>query len=126
MCGKRARIGGWRSAAGASAAARAVQGAGSAHQAAEQIVSARRAAMAMSLFVLGDLKKRAEQGAPASEQAFMARSLANWAKAVPGMFPAGTSGSDRPFDVHAKPEIWKEWPTFERLAADYIATTEKL
>jgi cytochrome c556 len=92
----------------------------------DQIVSARKAAMTMSVFVLGDLKIKVEKGAPATEQAFMARSLANWANALPGMFPPGTVGTDKPFDDHARPEIWTNWPTFERCAADYIEKTEKL
>ena len=92
----------------------------------DQIVSARKAAMAMSLFVLGDLKTMVEKGAPSSEQAFLARSLANWAIAIPGMFPPGTAGSDKPFDKHAKPEIWTQWPTFESFAAEYITATGKL
>ena len=92
----------------------------------DQIVSARKAAMTMSLITIGDLKRRVKKGAPASEQAFIARSLANWARALPGMFPPGTVGTDKPFDDHARPEIWTQWPTFERCASDYIEKTEKL
>ena len=92
----------------------------------DQIVSARKAAMTMSLITIGDLKRRVEKGAPASEQSFLARSLANWARALPGMFPAGTAGTDKPFDDHARPEIWTQWPAFERCASDYIEKTEKL
>ncbi len=92
----------------------------------DQIVSARKAAMTMSLVTIGDLKRRVEKGAPASEQAFIARSLANWASALPGMFPPGTVGTDKPFDDHARPEIWTQWPAFERCASDYIEKTEKL
>ena len=66
------------------------------------------------------MKAVIDSGADVKTQAFAARSLAAWAKAVPGMFPAGSEGGG------ALPTVWSDRAGFEARAAGYAAAAGKL
>jgi cytochrome c556 len=86
------------------------------------IVKGRQAAMMMSGAMLGGIKGAIDRGDDVKTQAFAARSIAAWAAAIPGMFPAGTdiAGSG------ALPTVWSDAPGFAAKAADYQAAATRL
>ena len=86
------------------------------------IVAGRQAAYLMSGATFGAMKGAIDKGVDVKTQAFAARGLARWAKAIPGMFPAGTNIAP----TNALPNVWSDRAGFETKAADYAAAADKL
>lgn len=86
------------------------------------IVKGRQASMRMSGALLGSMKGAIDRGDDVKGLAFGARSLASWAAAIPGMFPAGT---DVP-PSGALPSVWTDAPGFAAKAAAYQTAATKL
>ena len=74
---------------------------------------------------LASIKGAIDAGQPLASQRFSTRSLARWAHAVPGMFPAG-SGPEAGVQSNARAEIWSDRAGFEARAADYAAAADRL
>ncbi len=85
-------------------------------------IAGRQAAFRMSGALFNGMKGIVERGDDVAGQAFAARSLAGWAKAIPGMFPAGSDGAPS----NALPTVWSDRAGFEAKAADYAAAAAKL
>ena len=85
-------------------------------------IAGRQAAFRLSGALFGGMKGAIERGDDVTSQAFAARALAGWAKAIPGMFPAGTGGAPS----NALPTVWSDRAGFEAKAADYAAAAAKL
>jgi cytochrome c556 len=86
------------------------------------VIEGRQAAMRMSGAVLGAMKGAIDRGDDVKNQGFPASALASWAKAIPGMFPAGSAGPDS----GALPAVWSDRAGFEAAAAAYAAAAGKL
>jgi cytochrome c556 len=86
------------------------------------IVAGRQAAFRLSGALVGQIKAGVDRGDDPKTLAFAARSLAGWAKAIPGMFPAGSTAANS----GALPTIWSDRAGFEAKAADYAAAATKL
>ncbi|WP_404335033.1 c-type cytochrome [Sphingomonas sp. MMS12-HWE2-04] len=89
---------------------------------ASDVIAGRQAAFRMSGALFNGLRTAAAAGGDVSTQVFAARALSGWAKAIPGMFPAGSDGAPS----GALPSVWKDRAGFEARAADYAAATAKL
>ncbi|MBA2918933.1 hypothetical protein GON01_13605 [Sphingomonas sp. MAH-20] len=88
---------------------------------ADQVVAARRAAMAMSGVTLAALK--AQAGAEDLKRAgFPARGLDAWAKALPGMFPPGSDMTSS----EALPAVWADRAGFDAAARSFVTATAAL
>jgi cytochrome c556 len=93
----------------------------------EAIVAARQASFQMSQAVFGSMRRAMDGGTvEAKTMAYPSGALAHWAKALPGMFAAGTGPEAVSLKMRAKPEIWKDRAGFDKDAADYAAAAEKL
>jgi len=92
----------------------------------EQIVTARQAGLAMSAALLGTMKVALDRGATADTQAYQAGGLSRWARALPGMFPAGTGPEAVSVATHARTEVWTQRAAFDKSADELIAATAKL
>jgi len=88
----------------------------------DNVIAGRKAGLLMSAALLGGMKGAIDRGDDVKTQAFAARSLARWATALPGMFPAG-SLSDK---SDALPVIWSDRAGFEARAAAYAEAAAKL
>jgi cytochrome c556 len=86
------------------------------------IIKGRQAGMRMSAALLGGMKGAVERGDDVKTQAFAARSLAGWAKAVPGLFPEGSNTGE----TKALPAIWSDWAGFQGKADAYATAAAKL
>lgn len=89
---------------------------------ASSAIAGRQAAFRMSGALVNGMKGTIERGDDVASQAFAARALAGWAKAIPGMFPAGSDGAPS----NALPTVWSDRAGFEAKAADYAAAAAKL
>ncbi len=85
-------------------------------------IAGRQAAFRMSGALIGGMKGVVERGDDVASQAFAARAIASWAKALPGMFPAGSDIAPS----NALPAVWTDRAGFEAKAADYAAAATKL
>jgi cytochrome c556 len=85
-------------------------------------IAGRQAAFRLSGALVGSIKGAIERGDDVTSQAFAARAIAGWAKALPGMFPAGSDGAPS----NALPTVWSDRAGFEAKAADYAAAAAKL
>lgn len=90
---------------------------------AEQAVQARRAGMFMSGALMSSMKAGVDAGASPRSQAFAAGTLARWAGAMPGLFPAGSGAAT---GTKAKPEIWTNRADFDAKAAALAAAATRL
>jgi len=88
----------------------------------EQIVSARRAAYALSAADFIQLKAQADAGADVHTLVFPTRALVRWAQTLPSLFPAGTNLPTS----HALPTVWSDRAGFEARAAAYAAAATAL
>ena len=93
--------------------------------AAADVIKGRQAAMMLSGVAMASIKGAIDAGQPLASQRFSTRSLARWAHAVPGMFPAG-SGPEAGVPSNARAEIWSDRAGFEARAADYAAAADRL
>ena len=88
----------------------------------ETAVAGRQAAFLMSAAHMGAMKAGIARGDDPKAHAFAARSVARWAKALPGMFPKGSAAvaSD------ALPTVWSDRAGFEAKAAAYASAADAL
>ena len=118
------RLGTWALAGSALLLGTAVASASGKPQAgsAADTIAGRQAAYRLSAAVFSGMKGAIERGDDVKTQAFAAGALAGWAKAIPGMFPAGTDIAPS----NALPTVWSDRAGFEAKAADYAAAAAKL
>ncbi|HEX8261640.1 MAG TPA: cytochrome c [Allosphingosinicella sp.] len=88
-----------------------------------QMVAARQAAFHLSGAAMGNMKAAIDRGDDPKGQAYAARGVARWARALPTLFPDSTRGIG---PSRAKPEIWAAKPDFEAKAAAYAEAAEAL
>ena len=89
----------------------------------QQIVAARQAALHLSGAAMGNMKGVIDRGGDVSTQAYAARGVARWARALPTMFPDSTRGIT---PSRARPEIWDNRADFEAKAAAYAEAASQL
>ncbi|GAA0870625.1 hypothetical protein GCM10009116_24620 [Brevundimonas basaltis] len=89
------------------------------------VIKGRQAGMMLSGVAMASIKASIDAQQPLASQRFGARSLARWAHAVPGMFPAG-SGGEAGVRTNAKDDIWSDRAGFEAKAAAYAAAADRL
>jgi cytochrome c556 len=89
----------------------------------QQIVAARQAAFHLSGAAMGNMKAAIDQGRDPSGQAYAARGVARWARALPTMFPDSTRGVT---PTRARPEIFANRADFEAKAAAYAEAADRL
>jgi cytochrome c556 len=82
----------------------------------QQLVAARQAAFHLSGAAMGGMKAAIDRGDEPKSQAYAARGVAKWARALPTMFPPATEGIG---PGRTKAEIWASKPDFEAKAAAY-------
>ncbi len=90
--------------------------------AAEDIVTARRASYFLSTQAVGQLKAGIEEGGDLRRTRAAAMMLANWAEALPALFP---EGSDRE-SSRALPTVWSDRAGFVSAAAAYRSAALKV
>jgi cytochrome c556 len=98
-------------------AAAAAYGADDAAPTRDQVIAARQAAFDMSGASVGGIKAALAQGADVKTLGFAAGGVAKWARALPGLFPAGSGGAPS----RALPTVWSDRAGFEKAAADYAS-----
>lgn len=76
------------------------------------IIAGRQAAFRLSGATLNAMKGAIERGGDVTKQAFPAAALAGWAKAMPGLFPAGSDVAPS----RALPAAWRDRPGFVQAA----------
>lgn len=79
---------------------------------AAQVIAGRRAAFLMSGALMGQIKGAIDRGDEVGKVGFAVRSIAAWAKALPGMFPAGSDAAPS----EALPNVWSDRAGFEAKA----------
>jgi cytochrome c556 len=86
------------------------------------MIAGRQATFRLSGAVMGSMKAAIDRGDDVAGQTFAANTLANWARVMPGMFPAGSGVAPS----KALATIWSDRPGFEKAAADYQSAAAKL
>lgn len=89
----------------------------------QQIVAARQAAYHLSGAAMGHMNAAIERGGDIAAQAYAARGVARWARALPTLFPDSTRGVG---PTRARPEIWASRADFEAKAAAYADAATQL
>jgi len=89
---------------------------------ADQLIAGRQAAFKLSGATFGGIKATIDAGGDVTKLAFSAKALADWAHALPGMFPRGSDGGAS----HALPTVWRDPAGFAKAAAAYEAAALKL
>jgi cytochrome c556 len=89
----------------------------------QQIVAARQAAFHLSGAAMGNMKAAIDRGDDPKTQAYAARGVAKWARALPTMFPVATAAVT---PSRAKAEIWANKADFEAKAAAYAEAATAL
>ncbi|MBN8812908.1 MULTISPECIES: cytochrome c [unclassified Sphingomonas] len=89
---------------------------------AADVIAGRKAAFLLSGALFGQIKAGIDRGDDPKALGFAARALAGWARAIPGMFPAGSGAAPS----EAQPAVWSDRAGFEARAADYAAAATKL
>ncbi len=89
-------------------------------------ISARQASLDLSSITLRSMGDAIKAGREPKSQAYAAMSLAKWAKALPGMFPAGTGKGETSADTQALAAVWQDRAGFDRAAANYVSATARL
>jgi len=89
----------------------------------QEIVAARQAAFHMTGAAMGNVKATIDRGGDPKSQAYAARGVARWARALPGMFPQSTSAVT---PTRARPEIWANKADFDSRAAAFAAAATEL
>ena len=90
---------------------------------AQEIVAARQAAFHLSGAAMGNMRGAIEREADPKGQAYAARGVARWARALPALFPDSTAAVT---PTRARPEIWRNKANFEAKAAAYAAAADRL
>jgi cytochrome c556 len=88
----------------------------------DNIVAGRKAAFALSSVVFGGMRPAIEAGGDVKPLTRGARVMNRWAKALPGLFPPGSTNATS----GAAPAVWSDWPGFTKAAANYAEATAKL
>ena len=88
----------------------------------EDPIASRQVMYQLSAGTFGGMKMVADAGGDIRPLAFAAQALVRWARSIPTMFPAGSTGPRS----HAKAEIWLNRSDFESKAADYQAAALQL
>jgi len=89
---------------------------------ADALIAGRQAAFKLSGATFGGMKATIDAGGDVTKLGNSAKALAEWAHAIPGMFPPGSDGGA----THALPTIWSDRAGFEKAAATYEAEATKL
>ena len=89
-------------------------------------IAARQASLDMSSITFRSMGDAMKAGREAKSVGYPAAALAKWAKALPGMFPAGTGKGDSSVFSQALPSVWQDRAGFEKAAANYADATAKL
>ncbi len=89
---------------------------------ADRLIAARQAAFKLSGADFGGMKAVIDAKGDVKTQAFAASALAGWARALPGLFPAGSDGGT----TEALPTVWSDRAGFEKAAATLDAEASKL
>jgi cytochrome c556 len=87
-----------------------------------EIVAARGAAFQLSAATLGSMKRVIDADGDVKSQAFAARGLARWGRAMPALFPEVTRG----LESRARPELWTGRADFTAKAAAFEAAATRL
>ena len=90
---------------------------------AQEIVAARQAAFHLSGAAMGNMRGAIEREADPKGQAYAARGVARWARALPALFPDSTAAVT---PTRARPEIWRSKADFEAKAAAYAVAADRL
>ena len=96
--------------------------AGSRRDDADQLIAARQAGFKLQGAAFGGMKAVIDAGGDVKTQAFAASAIAGWARALPGLFPAGSDGGS----TKALPTVWSDRAGFEKAAATLDAEATKL
>ncbi len=89
---------------------------------ADALIAARQAGFRLAGANFGAMKAAIDAKGDVKAQAFAARALAGWAKAMPGLFPAGSDGGT----TTAAPALWSDRAGFEKAAATFQTEAGKL
>jgi len=89
---------------------------------ADQLIAARQAGFKLQGAVFGGMKAVIDAKGDVKTQAFAASAVAGWARALPGLFPAGSDGGT----TKALPTIWSDRAGFEKAAATLGTEAGKL
>ena len=90
----------------------------------QQFVAVRRVGMQLSAADIQLMRTAGEKGADIRPMSRAARSLSQWATALPDLFPAGT-GPDV-VQTRARAEIWSNRADFDQRARDFAAAASRL
>ncbi|HEX8572993.1 MAG TPA: cytochrome c [Allosphingosinicella sp.] len=88
-----------------------------------QLVAARQAAFHLSGAAMGNMKAAIDRGDDPKGQAYAARGVARWARALPATFAPSTAAVT---PSRAKAEIWANRADFDSKAAAYAEAAEAL
>jgi cytochrome c556 len=88
----------------------------------QEIVAARQASYFLSGGSFASMKAAADAGADVKQLASPSRTLARWARTLPGMFPAGTNLPTS----KALPAVWSDRAGFEARAAAYAEAARRM
>ncbi len=89
-------------------------------------IAARQASLDMSSLTFRSLGEAMKAGEEPKSLGYASAALAKWAKALPGMFPAGTGQGETVAFSQALPAVWKDRAGFDKAAADYADATRQL
>ena len=89
----------------------------------QEIVASRQAAFHLSGAAMGNMRGAIEREADPKGQAYAARGVARWARALPALFPDSTAAVT---PTRARPEIWRSKADFEAKAAAYAVAADRL
>lgn len=89
----------------------------------QHLVAARQAAFHLSGAAMGNMKAAIDRGDDPKSQAYAARGVAKWARALPGAFPDATASVT---PSRARPEIWANKADFDAKAAAYAQAADAL
>jgi cytochrome c556 len=88
----------------------------------DALIPARQAAFRLSGTVFGGMKPAIDRGDDVKTLVPAAKALAGWARALPGLFPAGSDGAA----TKALPNVWSDKAGFAKAAATYADAADKL
>jgi cytochrome c556 len=89
---------------------------------ADQLIAARQAGFKLQGAAFGGMKGVIDAKGDVKTQAFAAGAIAAWARALPGLFPAGSDGGT----TKALPTVWSDRAGFEKAAATLTTEAGKL